>query len=241
MSMEQNSNKEVWRPAKGFDGIYEVSNYGHVLSRNLYHKKEPVILKTWLGNRGYLRITLRKNGSIVHKQVATLVAEAFLPNPNNLPQVNHKDENKTNNFVWVNEDGSVDPARSNLEWCSCKQNINHGTRNRRMVETRTRLGQSRGEKAVVQLSMEGKLVNIFRSSCEAQRETGAFASIISKCCRGQKQKHHGFRWQYLTDYIIEQRSSPKAVIAEAREQIRQNQDLTRISKKALQKWITNIK
>ena len=145
MSMEQNSNKEVWRPAKGFDGIYEVSNYGRVLSRNFYHRKEPIILKTWLGNRGYLRINLRKNGVIVHKQVATLVAEAFLPNPNNLPQVNHKDENKTNNFVWVNEDGSVDIERSNLEWCSCKQNINHGTRNKRMVETRSRLGQSRGE------------------------------------------------------------------------------------------------
>jgi len=203
MGMERHSNKEVWRPAKGFDGIYEVSNYGHILSRNPYHRKEPVILKTWLGNKGYLRITLRKNGAIVHKQVATLVAEAFLPNPNNLPQVNHKDENKTNNFVWVNEDGSVDIERSNLEWCSCKQNINHGTRNKRMVETRSRSGQLRGEKAVVQLSLDGHFVKVFRSMCEATRETGAYSSIICKCCKGIKQKHHGYKWRYLNDYLAE--------------------------------------
>lgn len=198
--MEQNSNKEVWRPAKGFGGIYEVSNYGRVLSRNLYHRKEPVILKTWLGNKGYLRTTLRKNGVIVHKQVATLVAEAFIPNPNNLPQVNHKDENKTNNFVWVNEDGSVDIERSNLEWCSCKQNINHGTRNKRMVETRTRLGQSRGEMAVVQLSLNGEEIGRYRSISEAARQTGAYAAAIPRCCRGELRQHHGFIWRYLKDY-----------------------------------------
>lgn len=236
MSMEQNPNKEVWRPAKGFDGIYEVSNYGRVLSRNLYHRKGPVILKAWLGNRGYLRITLRKNGVIVHKQVATLVAEAFLPNPNNLPQVNHKDENKTNNFVWVNEDGSVDIERSNLEWCSCKQNINHGTRNKRMVETRTRSGQSRGEKAVVQLSLDGRFINVFRSMCEAERETGAYSSIICKCCKGIKQKHHGYKWLYLNDYILKRTPSKEEIISQAQTLFRGE----KLNKKTLFDWINKL-
>lgn len=200
MSILKNNNREIWRPVKGFDGIYTVSNYGRIMSWNPYHRNEPLLLKTWLGNKGYLRIVLRKNGEKVHKQVAIIVAEAFLPNPDNLPQVNHKDENKTNNFVWVNDDGSADPIRSNLEWCTNKQNINYGTRNKRMVETRTRQGQIRGEMSVVQLSLDGELVNVFKSLCEAERQTGAFSSIICKCCKGINQTHHGFRWKYLKDY-----------------------------------------
>lgn len=202
------------------------------MSYNFYRLNTPKLLKPYLSKSGYLRVSLHRNGVSAHKQVATLVAEAFLPNPNNLPQVNHKDENKLNNFIWVNNDGTVDAERSNLEWCSCQTNINHGTRNERMVKTRTKLGQSRGEKAVVQLSLDGRFINVFRSLCEAERKTGAYSSIICKCCKGLKGKHHGYKWRYLDDYILERRPTREEIISQVGH--------IRVNKKALSEWISNL-
>lgn len=103
---------EEWRPVVGYEGLYEVSNYGRVMSMVGRTAKERRLVKD---NNGYLNVVLSKNGTCKGKKVHRLVAEAFLPNPNNLPQVNHKDEDKTNNAVW------------NLEWCSMAYNIHYGT------------------------------------------------------------------------------------------------------------------
>ncbi len=98
--------KEIWKDIDGFDGRYQVSSWGNI--RNVRG-----IMKPYRNKKGYLKIDLCKDGERYKKRVNRLVAEAFIPNPYNLPQVNHKDGNKENNSV------------SNLEWCTNKENHEH--------------------------------------------------------------------------------------------------------------------
>ena len=102
--------KEEWRPIKGYEGLYKVSNMGRV--KSLYYGKER-ILKTRNGLHGYKHVILSKQATKKTSRVHRLVAEAFIPNPMNLPVVNHLDGNKHNNCVF------------NLEWCTVKENTNH--------------------------------------------------------------------------------------------------------------------
>ena len=114
---------EEWKAVPGYEGLYEVSNKGNV--RNVRRNKLLRLSKT---KYGYIQVYLYKNGIKTGLTVHRLVAEAFLPNPNNLPQVNHKDEDKTNNNV------------DNLEWCDAKYNMNFGTARIRAKETAIKNG-----------------------------------------------------------------------------------------------------
>ena len=107
---------EIWKNIAGYEGLYEVSSFGRVRSLRFGKTK---ILKPGKNKKGYLRVSLCKNGKQKTFFVHRLVAQAFLENPQNLPQINHKDENKQNNRL------------ENLEWCSCDYNNNYGTRNER--------------------------------------------------------------------------------------------------------------
>ena len=111
---------EIWKPVLGFETVYSVSNYGRVKNN-----RTGVILKPVLQSKGYYQVFLSVNNKCVHRFIHRLVAEAFLSNPNNYPQVNHKDENKANNCVW------------NLEWCSAKYNTNYGTGLKRGLITKS--------------------------------------------------------------------------------------------------------
>lgn len=124
---------EIWKDIAGYEGLYQVSNLGSVKSidRKVFGKehlfvqfKKGKIKKAHLSGKGYLKVVLYKENKPKRCYVHRLVAETFLNNPNNLPQVNHKDENKLNNNV------------SNLEWCTNKYNCNYGTKNERMINTR---------------------------------------------------------------------------------------------------------
>ena len=99
--------EEIWKIIEGYPN-YMVSNKGRVKSLNYHRERKEKIMENKKTKTGYLRITLNKNGKYKTFAVHRLVAEAFIPNPNNLPEVNHKDENKQNNFVYINEDGTVD-------------------------------------------------------------------------------------------------------------------------------------
>ena len=102
-------NKEIWKDCKGYEGKYQVSNFGRVWNVN-----NQKYLKPWISKGGYYLVNLMsKNGKIKHELIHRLVAIAFIDNPCNYPQVNHKDEDKTNNCV------------DNLEWCSRQQNVLH--------------------------------------------------------------------------------------------------------------------
>lgn len=105
--------KEIWKDVPGYEGLYEVSNWGNVRSLNYRGKKGVHILSPGTDKKGYKRVILFKDDKGTTFQVHRLVASTFLVNPNNLPQVNHKDKNPGNNIV------------ENLEWCSLKYNIDH--------------------------------------------------------------------------------------------------------------------
>lgn len=120
-------NKEIWKDIKGYEGLYQISNLGNVKSLPKYagkSKRKERLITAHPDKDGYLRVHLCKNGIMSYKGVHKLIAEAFIPNINNYNQVNHKDENKTNNCI------------DNLEWCDCKYNINYGTRTDRATYKR---------------------------------------------------------------------------------------------------------
>ena len=125
---------EEWRPVVGYEGLYEVSNTGQVrsLDRFYYRLHKGKVLSPAKDRYGYLTVTLNCNGKSKTIKIHRLVAEAFLPNPDNLPQVNHKDEDKTNNNV------------TNLEWCTAKYNVNFGTRQERYRNTMLEKGHWSG-------------------------------------------------------------------------------------------------
>ena len=127
---------EEWRPVVGYEGLYEVSNTGRVRSLDKYDSMNRFlrgrILRLFTDGLGYLRAQLYSNSKRKSFLVHRLVAQAFIPNPDNLPQVNHRDENPSNDNV------------ENLEWCDAKYNSNYGTRNDRIRTTRLRNGTSTG-------------------------------------------------------------------------------------------------
>ena len=198
---------EEYRDIVGYDGLYEVSNEGNVksLARDvewngtIRHQPE-CILKPADDGRGYLFVNLYKDGKVKKHIVHRLVAQAFLDNPDGLPQVNHKDEVKTNNFVFVNKDGSVDYEKSNLEWCSHEYNCNYGTRNTRVAEAQT--NRTDLSIPVDMLNKQGELIRTFPSSAEAMRwlRDNGFPSAsnthIIQCCKGNRSTAYGFKWRY---------------------------------------------
>lgn len=164
---------EIWCPINGYEGIYEVSDQGRV--KSLKFGKER-ILKTDKVVGGYLQVTLCKNGELKKYRVHRLVAKTFIPNPDNLPQVNHKDENKTNNSV------------HNLEWCTNKYNVNYGTGIQRQAEKLS--------KPVLQYTKSGAFVRELKSARDVQRTLGYGQGNISDCCRGERKSAYGFVWKY---------------------------------------------
>lgn len=131
---------EEWRSISGYEGLYEVSSFGRVRSLDRYVKGKSESYRLYKGkvlspgkDKGdYLFVILCCNGKVYRKCVHRLVAEAFIPNPDNLPEVNHKDEVKTNNSV------------DNLEWCDRKYNNDYGTRKKRVRITNLRSGHWTG-------------------------------------------------------------------------------------------------
>ena len=182
---------EQWKTAvydgEIYEGLYKVSNLGKILSLNYKNTGKAELKKPSEDKDGYLTVQLWKKGEYKKCSVHRLVAETFLPNPENLPQVNHKDENKTNNFVFLNEDGTVNKEKSNLEWKSPKDNNNHGTRNERIAKALS--------KPVLQLSLSGELIREWPSIAECGRN-GFDQSHVCRCCQGKRKTHKGFRFMY---------------------------------------------
>ena len=163
--------EEIWKPIEGYENYY-ISNLGNV--KNIKGK----LLCLWKDNVGYLQVKLSKEGKWYYKRVHRLVAEAFIPNPHNLPCVNHKDENKENNSV------------ENLEWCDYVYNANYGTGIERSKEKRL------GERFVVINLDTGE---VYQTPKDASRETGIHNDSISKVCKGKSKTAGGYRWRYLNE------------------------------------------
>lgn len=167
---------EEWRAVMGYEGLYEVSSDGRVRSLN-YRGVQGRIEDLSPGDKGgYLAVVLYSRGVQQGRLVHRLVAQAFLDNPLELPEVNHIDENPSNNHV------------SNLEWCTRTYNINFGSR----IE-RVRDSLSQGIEA---FNSSGQVIHRFSSTMEAQRN-GFHSSHISSCCRGLRRSHKGLHWRYV--------------------------------------------
>lgn len=163
---------EIWKDKKNYEGHYQVSNCGRV--KSIKFGKER-ILKLRTDKDGYFKVDLSKNNKLKTFTVHRLVAEAFLPNPDNLPLINHKDECKTNNNV------------NNLEWCNSKYNINFGTRNEK--------ASKKLSKPVLQYTLEGEFVKEWSSTMECGRN-GYNQGNVAACCRGERKTYKGFLWEY---------------------------------------------
>ena len=187
---------EIWKTAvydgEIYEGLYKVSNLGRILSLDYRRTGKAELMKPSQEKNGYLKIVLSKNKKTKKCYVHRLIAFTFLDNPENLPQVNHKDEDKTNNFVFLNEDGSINKEKSNLEWKTHRDNINHGTHNERSAKTRT---NGKLSKRVLQLSLSGELIREWESTMECERN-GFDQSTVAKCCRGELPHYKGFIWMY---------------------------------------------
>ena len=179
---------ENWKAIAGYGGQYEVSDLGRVKSLNYNRTGKEKILKLLNHRGGYLQVTLCKDGHVKNMLVHRLVAQAFIPNPDNLETINHKDEVKTNNVA------------SNLEWMSPKDNCNYGTRNKRVGEavSKAKLNNPKTSTPVQMLDKQGNLLATFPSTHEAGRVTGISQGIICKCCNGKKYKSAGsYIWRYI--------------------------------------------
>lgn len=195
---------EEWRTAVYdgiiYEGLYKVSNLGKTLSLNYKNTGKPGLMTPFELPNGYFQVNLSKNGVYKHCYVHRLIAETFLENPENLPEVNHKDEDKTNNFVFLNEDGSVDKEKSNLEWKNHRDNCNHGTRNER-IGVANKIANTNGKlsKTVLQFTLDGEFVREWPSVGECARN-GFNKGAVAACCRGERKTHKGFRFIYTEDF-----------------------------------------
>jgi len=180
--------KEIWKDIPNYEGLYQVSNFGIVKS-----VRRNKIRKTHISREGYEKIMLSNNGIGKNFLVHRLVAEAFIPNPSNLPQINHKDENKKNNCV------------ENLEWCSQKYNCNYGNRTNAIASKNkiihkgkhysinTEFKKGRNALKVKNITMN----KVYNSMQEAYKDTGVPTSNICLCCKGKLKQAGGYLWQYV--------------------------------------------
>ena len=175
--------KEIWKDVIGYENIYQVSSYGRVKSLDMVSNSKNNSKQIRKGRtlkpyeQRYMRVMLVKNKQRKVKNIHRLVAQAFIPNPENKPQVNHIDGVKTNNNV------------NNLEWVTAKENIKHSFKNNLQNNKDKR-------KKVVMKTLEGKLIARFKSVSQASKETGITRQGIGNCCNGERKTSKGYIWEF---------------------------------------------
>ena len=170
--------KEVWRDIEGYEGLYQVSSEGRVKSLKRKMRKNERILKPTYNDRGYLYVDLCAGGKRKRFYAHRLVCQAFHENPDNKPEVNHINENASDNRA------------CNLEWCTRRENNNHGTRTERSAKTQS--------KSIGQYTRDGELIKIWPSAREAERQTGFRHGYICQSANGKYKQAYGFIWRYVS-------------------------------------------
>lgn len=176
--------EEIWKDIPGWEGLYQVSTMGNIVSLNYNHTglRKPRIARIDKG--GYSYVTLYRNGTTKTMKVHRLVAITFIPNPNNLPQINHRDENKLNNNI------------ENLEWCDFSYNNKYGSRPRKVLDAYKRNGCSKAERPVVKIDKSGTIIEEFISISEAARAVGVRRESLRDAVLGKSKTCADYIWKY---------------------------------------------
>lgn len=177
---------EEWRDIKGYEGYYQVSSLGRVRSveravrvGDFFVTRRSKIRKISKRSNGYYGLLLSKDDVNTNFNIHRLVAETFIPNPFNLPQINHKNEDKSDNRV------------ENLEWCSAKYNSNYGTRNERVMQNNSRMW---GRKVVCTDAYGNAFAHY--PSIQSVKQYGHNPALVHMCCIGTRHTHHGMYWKF---------------------------------------------
>lgn len=177
---------EIWKDIVGYEDAYQISNMGRFRSKDRYRAVcgggkrfvKGKILKPTRCKNGYLEVDLRNDQGRKVILLHRVVAQHFIPNPDNLPEVNHKDEDITNCRV------------DNLEWCTSKYNANYGTRNQRC------LANNPQKRAVIQCDMDGNEIRRYETIKEAADAVSVDGSAITRVCKGKQSHSRGYKWKY---------------------------------------------
>ena len=183
---------EIWKDIEGYEGLYQVSNTGQVKSLNYKGRGVVKLLKQAINYNGYKRVSLYKDGKQKHYFVHRLVAMTFIPNPDDLPIINHKDENKTNNNV------------NNLEWCTHKYNNNYGTVKERLSEStkgRYKGKNSPNAKPILMYDIEGNFIRRFDCIHDTNEYFGKEYAYknVSACLTGRRKTVFGYVFKYADE------------------------------------------
>lgn len=176
---------EIWKDIEGFEGYYQVSNLGNVKSLNYKRSGKAKLLSPKKHNKGYLQIQLNNGNANKTFTIHRLVAQAFISNPDKLPCVNHKDEDKTNNRA------------ENLEWCSSKYNAKYSAS---LHPNRKKITQIQ---KVVQYDKNGNIIKVWDNAHSIYLETKMSDWSIAECCRGNRKSAYGYIWHYANEDITE--------------------------------------
>lgn len=181
---------EHWKPVSGYEGRYEVSDFGRVKSLpktvvTVAYTRHTVerILKPSPDGKGYLMVWLYKDDIRHSHKVARLVAEAFIPNPENKPQIDHINTIKTDNRV------------ENLRWVTGKENIHNPITYKKNADSKR--GSLNGKaRKISQYTMSGDIIRQWNCIADVKRELGFGHSHIIQCCRGYRSNAYGYVWRY---------------------------------------------
>ncbi len=185
--------KEKWKPVKGFDGVYKISNKGRL--KSFKQNKNGYILSVKNKKDNYLSYILKYKNKVRSTRIHRLVAEAFIPNPENKPQINHIDSNKHNNCV------------KNLEWVTPKENVRHAIKNNPdIIRGIVNYNKYERPNTVQQYSLNGKLLNEYINAKEAERQTGVCGRNILQVANQKEYKPGktrkqagGFIWKFKNE------------------------------------------
>ena len=197
--------KEIWKNIEGYEG-YQVSNLGRVRSLDRIdsnnHPLNGVILKPYISNSGYLLVGLYKQQKRDRKLLHRLVAEAFIPNPENKSEIDHINTIKTDNTVFLNEDGSIDYEKTNLRWTTRKENINNPlTKTKMRINARKPSKGKYGKKhhrskPIIQYDKEGNFIKEWECANDVERVLGISNKHIGSVCLGKRKSCGGYIWKY---------------------------------------------
>lgn len=179
---------EEWRPVVAYEGLYEVSDWGNVRSLNYNKTKEIKELKQIPDKDGYMNVCLHKYGSQLSKRVHRLVADSFIPNPDNKPCIDHINGKKDDNRV------------ENLRWATVVENNRNPVTMKNMIgiQNGRQLNRKDCSKPVYQYTLDGKYVATYPSASEAARVFNCHKGTIAKCCvdSGRNNKALNYKWYY---------------------------------------------